>query len=162
MKEFDNITEAIGRLNVTPGPARPSSAADKKADFKERKKSREEEKLEKKRLKEQLREEERQKRLEKKKKKSKGAAANTYDKFAQSETNPIPLIVEKCIIFIEEEGLDSEGIYRVPGNRAHVDLLFQKFDEGKKCVASKLKQDNLRHVSFPFFLLQTLMCLSEN
>lgn len=32
--------------------------------------------------------------------------------------------------FIETEGLESEGIYRVPGNRAHVDLLFQKFDEG--------------------------------
>lgn len=31
--------------------------------------------------------------------------------------------------FIESEGLDSEGLYRVPGNRAHVDLLFQKFDE---------------------------------
>lgn len=39
--------------------------------------------------------------------------------------------MEKCVRLIENEGLDSEGIYRVPGNRAHVDLLFQKFDEGK-------------------------------
>jgi len=37
--------------------------------------------------------------------------------------------LEKSIRFIEEEGLDSEGIYRVPGNRAHVDMLFQKFHE---------------------------------
>lgn len=51
--------------------------------------------------------------------------------FAQSETNRIPLFLEKCVRFIEEEGLDSEGIYRVPGNRAHVELLFQKFEEGK-------------------------------
>lgn len=42
----------------------------------------------------------------------------------------MPLFMEKCVRFIESEGLDSEGIYRVPGNRAHVDLLFQKFDEG--------------------------------
>lgn len=32
--------------------------------------------------------------------------------------------------FIEREGLASEGLYRVPGNRAHVDMLFTKFYEG--------------------------------
>lgn len=48
----------------------------------------------------------------------------------QSDKNYVPLFLEKCVRFIEDEGLDSEGIYRVPGNRAHVDLLFQKFDEG--------------------------------
>lgn len=51
--------------------------------------------------------------------------------FKQSDKNLVPLFVEKCVKFIELEGLDSEGIYRVPGNRAHVDLLYQKFDEGK-------------------------------
>lgn len=51
--------------------------------------------------------------------------------FLQSDKNYVPLFLEKCVRFIEDEGLDSEGIYRVPGNRAHVDLLFQKFDEGK-------------------------------
>ena len=50
--------------------------------------------------------------------------------FIQSEKNFIPLFLEKCVEFIELEGLDSEGIYRVPGNRAHVDLLYQKFEEG--------------------------------
>ena len=95
----------------------------------DRKKSREDEKLEKRRLKE----EERLKRMtEKKKKKQKNNTSNgpTLEDFVQSEENAVPLFVEKCIQFIEEEGLDSEGIYRVPGNRAHVDLLFQKFDEG--------------------------------
>ena len=28
--------------------------------------------------------------------------------------------------------MDAEGLYRVPGNRAHVDLLFQRFDEDPK------------------------------
>lgn len=49
----------------------------------------------------------------------------------QSDKNYVPLFMEKCVKFIESEGLDSEGIYRVPGNRAHVDLLFQKFEEGR-------------------------------
>ncbi|XP_052745228.1 rho GTPase-activating protein 190 isoform X1 [Bicyclus anynana] len=41
----------------------------------------------------------------------------------------VPLFVEKCVDFIEREGLASEGLYRVPGNRAHVDMLFSKFYE---------------------------------
>ncbi|EDS33755.1 rho GTPase-activating protein 5 [Culex quinquefasciatus] len=49
--------------------------------------------------------------------------------FKQSDKNLVPLFVEKCVKFIELEGLDSEGIYRVPGNRTHVDLLYQKFEE---------------------------------
>ncbi len=36
-----------------------------------------------------------------------------------------------CVEYIEREGLDAEGLYRVPGNRAHVDLLFAKFDDDK-------------------------------
>ena len=54
----------------------------------------------------------------------------SMDDFRASSDNPIPVFLEKAISFIEKEGLDAEGLYRVPGNRAHVDLLFQKFDEG--------------------------------
>lgn len=60
--------------------------------------------------------------------------------FAQSDTNPIPLFLEKCVRFIEDEGLDSEGIYRVPGNRAHVELLFQKFEEGELFIQKLFNQ----------------------
>lgn len=71
---------------------------------------------------------------EKKKKKTKNNLSITYqptlDNFVQSENNVIPLLLEKCVKFIEVEGLESEGLYRVPGNRSHVELLFQKFDEG--------------------------------
>lgn len=99
-----------------------------KADLK--KKSKEEEKMEKRRQKE----EEKIKRMtEKKKKKNCKSGGNSgpgLEDFIQNSSQLVPLFVEKCINFIEEEGLDSEGIYRVPGNRAHVDLLFQKFDEG--------------------------------
>ena len=59
------------------------------------------------------------------------ANGKTIEEMAQSPENPVPLFLEKCIQFIEAGGLDSEGIYRVPGNRAQVDALFQKFDQGE-------------------------------
>lgn len=94
---------------------------------KDKKKSKEEEKLEKRRIKE----EERLKRLtEKKAAKKKQKSSPELSDFIQSPHNLVPLFLQKSIEFIEAEGLDAEGIYRVPGNRAHVDLLFQKFDEG--------------------------------
>lgn len=95
-----------------------------KKEFK--KKTKEEEKLEKRRIKE----EERLKRLTEKKKKKSSKSSPELSDFIQSPQNLVPLFVQKSIQFIEEEGLDAEGIYRVPGNRAHVDLLFHKFDEG--------------------------------
>ncbi|XP_067656083.1 rho GTPase-activating protein 190-like isoform X7 [Haliotis asinina] len=50
--------------------------------------------------------------------------------FPTSTDNPlIPVFVEKCIVFIEEEGLYAEGIYRIPGNKGQVDLLTSKFNE---------------------------------
>ncbi len=46
---------------------------------------------------------------------------------ALSNTTGIPYIVDKCIAYIEEFGLDSEGIYRVPGNKQYTDSLFDDF-----------------------------------
>lgn len=114
-------------------------------DSRDRKKIREDEKLEKRRLKE----EERQKRnIEKKKKKQSKSSSHEpgLEDFIQSEDNLVPLFVEKCIQFIEEEGLDSEGIYRVPGNRAHVDLLFQKFEDGMNQTNKKINFCKSHHI----------------
>lgn len=69
----------------------------------------------------------------KKNKKNKNSGiinCSTLENFVQSQNNVIPLLLEKCIQFIETEGLNSEGLYRVPGNRSHVDILFQRFEEG--------------------------------
>ena len=67
--------------------------------------------------------------------------------YRASDDDPIPVFLSRCIDFIETEGVVTEGLYRVPGNRyltldistrklmhvsrvrAHVDLIFQKFDE---------------------------------
>lgn len=90
---------------------------------KDKKKIRDDEKMEKRRLKE----EERLKRQEKKLEKSKKTKSSLT---AQSVGDDgIPLFIKRCIEFIEQEGLEAEGIYRVPGNRAHVDAFVQKFKE---------------------------------
>ncbi|XP_044016188.1 rho GTPase-activating protein 190 isoform X6 [Aphidius gifuensis] len=120
---------------------------EKLARKKDKQKAKEDEKLEKRRQKEEKlkknaeKEKEREKKKQEKIKQTKGSGSSggvtmlgqshqsLIEDFAQSETNRIPLFLEKCINFIEDEGLDSEGIYRVPGNRAHVELLFQKFEE---------------------------------
>ncbi|KAJ8665241.1 hypothetical protein QAD02_006903 [Eretmocerus hayati] len=129
---------------------------DKLTRKRDKQKAKEDEKIEKRRLKEEKlkknaeKEREREKKKQEKTKQSKGGVGSgvggvgvggginmslqpfnktLIEDFSQSENNPIPLFLEKCVRFIEEEGLDSEGIYRVPGNRAHVDLLFQKFED---------------------------------
>ena len=65
------------------------------------------------------------------------------DDFRASVDNPIPVFLEKAINFIEKEGLDAEGLYRVPGNRAHVDLLFQEFEKGTASVGNRLWWKNV-------------------
>ncbi|XP_025993656.1 rho GTPase-activating protein 190 isoform X3 [Solenopsis invicta] len=121
-----------------------SKDSDKLTRKKDKQKAKEDEKLEKRRQKEEKlkkhaeKEKEREKKKQEKIKQTKGPGGTPIsgqsqqpliEDFAQSDTNRIPLFLEKCVRFIEDEGLDSEGIYRVPGNRAHVELLFQKFEE---------------------------------
>lgn len=54
-----------------------------------------------------------------------------------SPTGGIPMIVEKCINYIEEFGLESEGIYRVPGHKQFTDSLFDDLINRKDSVDLK-------------------------
>lgn len=105
------------------------------------------EKLEKRRIKEetarlrklQEKEKEQEKKLKRKlKQNAKGLTETTEAQFGKlmitSDKDEIPIFLIKCVEFIEKEGLDSEGIYRVPGSRAHVDMLFQRFEDGKLAI----------------------------
>lgn len=87
-------------------------------------------------------EKEREKKEKKEAKGLKGKANSvqvpTLEDFRTSDDNPIPVFLQKAIEFIEKEGLDAEGLYRVPGNRAHVELLFQKFDENSDISIEEL------------------------
>lgn len=69
---------------------------------------------------------------------AKGPPQPTLEDFVQSPERSVPLFLEKCVYFIELEGLDSEGIYRVPGNKVHVEQLTTKFKEGKMPKSSYL------------------------
>nr|XP_022914892.1 rho GTPase-activating protein 190 isoform X6 [Onthophagus taurus] len=129
----DNNSPMFGVL-----PKQKDSDREKLLRKREKQKIKDDSKLEKRRLKEEkLRKvaENKDKDRDKKKHqklKQKSASTSGIPKiadFIQSDKNYVPLFLEKCVRFIENEGLDSEGIYRVPGNRAHVDLLFQKFEE---------------------------------
>ena len=35
-----------------------------------------------------------------------------------SDEDPIPVFLSRCLQFIESEGVATEGLYRVPGNRS--------------------------------------------
>ena len=41
----------------------------------------------------------------------------------------IPLFIEKCIRFIEEHGLNTEGLYRISGYKNQVELVINKLIE---------------------------------
>ena len=45
------------------------------------------------------------------------------------ENEYVPLVVELCTKAIEDRGLDFVGIYRVPGNKAAVELLKKELNE---------------------------------
>lgn len=116
----------LDRTDRDPSAQRRKDKAKAKDDEKqEKRRLKEEERLRREREKEKERERKRKSKDSKKEK-----PVPTLEDMVQAEGRAIPLFLEKCIKFIEEEGLDSEGIYRVPGNRAHVDMLFQKLEEG--------------------------------
>lgn len=137
-----SINFALFKFGVLPKTK--DSDRDKLLDRKREKQKalaiKEEEKLEKKKAKEDAaklrklldKEKEMEKKMKRKSKPNSSgkSAGSEWSDFVQSEKSLIPLFLEKCVEFIEIEGLDSEGIYRVPGNRAHVDLLYQKLQEG--------------------------------
>lgn len=114
----------------------PKETSDKTARRKEKQKAKDDEK-------QRQKEEKLRKLAEKEKKKIKTKPAKptpttTLECYVTSDERPVPIFLDKCVRFIEAEGLDAEGIYRVPGNRAHVDLLFQKLEENPEVDLAQL------------------------
>ncbi|XP_054456488.1 rho GTPase-activating protein 22 isoform X3 [Anoplopoma fimbria] len=46
----------------------------------------------------------------------------------------VPVLVEQCVCFIREHGLQEEGLFRAPGQTNHVRELQDAFDRGEKPV----------------------------
>ncbi len=51
----------------------------------------------------------------------------------------IPLFIEKCILFIEQHGLTTEGLYRISGYKNQVDLVINKLIEDPTCDLNLLQ-----------------------
>ncbi|XP_021473962.1 rho GTPase-activating protein 35 [Oncorhynchus mykiss] len=46
-----------------------------------------------------------------------------------SPDRPIPLFIDKCVRFIETTGLNTEGLYRVSGNKCEMESMQRQFDQ---------------------------------
>jgi hypothetical protein len=53
----------------------------------------------------------------------------TLSRCVLSNESGIPLFIEKCIQFIEEHGLNIEGLYRISGYKNQVELVITKLTE---------------------------------
>lgn len=53
------------------------------------------------------------------------------EKFIQSSGRPVPLVVESCIRFINLNGLQHEGIFRVSGAQARISEIRDAFERGE-------------------------------
>ncbi|XP_060749398.1 rho GTPase-activating protein 4a isoform X1 [Tachysurus vachellii] len=51
--------------------------------------------------------------------------------YIQASGEPVPLVVESCIRFINLHGLHHEGIFRVPGSQLEVNRLRDLFEKGE-------------------------------
>jgi len=61
---------------------------------------------------------------------SSGSTLEELANDAASNGQLVPAFVRACVEYIEQEGLTAEGLYRVPGNRAHVDQLIEALQQG--------------------------------
>ena len=55
----------------------------------------------------------------------------------QTTSTGIPIIVHKCLQFVETFGLEIEGIYRMSGNMAKIRKLILGFNQGSVCVRER-------------------------
>lgn len=57
-----------------------------------------------------------------------------------------PLLVEQCVDFIRERGLDEEGLFRMPGQANLVRELQEAFDCGDKPLLDRWVRGKIQHV----------------
>lgn len=75
----------------------------------------------------------------------------------------VPLLVEQCVCFIREHGLQEEGLFRAPGQTNYVRELQDAFDRGGKPVFDRWYKAGVGArvgvaVGAYFFLIQAETC----
>jgi len=53
------------------------------------------------------------------------------DELFRRDGSPVPMVVYQCIQAVDLFGLETEGIYRVPGTSSHIQTMKALFDNGK-------------------------------
>ena len=88
-----------------------------------------------------------------------GKDGATLEELARSSSSLVPEFVKACVDYVEAEGLATEGLYRVPGSRAHVDLLMDCFRDGKLPGRLFVSWDSILYVKFQVVAILSLSIL---
>ncbi|XP_067855077.1 SLIT-ROBO Rho GTPase-activating protein 3 isoform X1 [Heptranchias perlo] len=67
--------------------------------------------------------------------------------FIQDSGQPIPLVVESCIRFINLYGLQQQGIFRVPGSQSEVNDIKNAFERGEDPLADDHNEHDINSVA---------------
>ncbi len=51
----------------------------------------------------------------------------------QLTSTNIPIVIHKCLQFIESIGMEREGLYRISGEKAKIRKLILAFNQGERC-----------------------------
>lgn len=54
----------------------------------------------------------------------------SLDRLLERDGSAVPIIVYQCIQAVDLYGLEVEGIYRIPGQKPHIERLKSTFDHG--------------------------------
>lgn len=55
----------------------------------------------------------------------------SLNQLLQRDESVVPILVHQCILAVDLYGLDVEGIYRLSGEKRHVERIKQIFDNGR-------------------------------
>ncbi|XP_051873526.1 SLIT-ROBO Rho GTPase-activating protein 3 isoform X1 [Pristis pectinata] len=67
--------------------------------------------------------------------------------FIQDSGQPIPLVVESCIRFINLYGLQQQGIFRVPGSQSEVNDIKNAFERGEDPLVDNHNEHDINSVA---------------
>lgn len=63
----------------------------------------------------------------------------SLDALLARDESVVPILVYQCIQAVDLYGLDVEGIYRLSGEKRHVEILKQIFDNGRWLVLGQFR-----------------------
>ena len=79
---------------------------------------------------------------------------------SQSEENEfVPLLVAICVGIVESKGMQTQGLYRIPGNRASVTQLTEAVNKGPQAIDLRDPRYLIFTLLHTMLLPHTLSCV---